>query len=78
MIMSHCTESDATQLAEKIRRVVAEHQFSGAGHLTVSMGVAELSADETLDNWFGRVDEALFQAKADGRNTVRRSGVQLA
>ncbi len=74
VIMSHCTASDAMQLAEKIRRVVADHPFPEVGKVTISLGVAELDTSETLDDWFGRVDQALFQAKAEGRNTVRLSG----
>ncbi len=73
VIMSHCNESDAMQLAEKIRQVVAAHHFMQAGAVTISLGVAEFNGSETLNNWFKRVDQALFQAKTDGRNRVHRS-----
>lgn len=73
VIMYHCTESGAMQLAEKIRKVVAAHRFPEVGGVTVSLGVAEFNASETMDDWFRRVDQALFQAKSGGRNTVRLS-----
>ncbi len=36
--------------------------------LTLSAGVAELAADEDQDEWFQRADEALYRAKAEGRD----------
>jgi two-component system chemotaxis response regulator CheY len=38
--------------------------------VTISAGVAELG-DEGRDAWIGRADDALYLAKADGRNCVR-------
>jgi len=40
------------------------------GTVTASFGVAEFRADETLDDWLKRMDDALYQAKAMGRNRV--------
>jgi PleD family two-component response regulator len=37
--------------------------------VTCSFGVAELR-DEEIDVWFKRADEALYSAKAAGRNLV--------
>ncbi len=68
VVMPYCAESEAMQLAEKIRRLVEIHPFSGIGHMTVSLGVAEFMANETLENWFSRIDKALFEAKSGGRN----------
>jgi len=38
--------------------------------VTVSIGVAELGPDDDLDGLLHRADEALYQAKAAGRNRV--------
>ena len=45
---------------------------SGEVKITLSIGVAELDKDhDTLDTLIHAVDQALYQAKADGRNCVR-------
>lgn len=61
--------------AERVRRVVEDLQFDGRPGVTVSIGTATLdpaarpvSPTETLD----RADRALYAAKQQGRNLVRR------
>ncbi len=61
---------DAETLAEHLRARVASHEFPGAGSLTISVGVSERSGDETADQWFKRLDNALFTAKNSGRNRI--------
>lgn len=61
---------DAEVLAEHLRARVEHHDFSANGRLTVSIGVAERSGDETADQWFHRLDDALFAAKNGGRNRI--------
>lgn len=38
--------------------------------MTVSIGVAEHLSPESLEDWFSRVDAALYRAKEGGRNQV--------
>lgn len=71
VIMPHCGQSEALQLAEKIRVLVAGQPFAQVGPVTVSLGVAEFRPDELPADWFKRVDLALYAAKSGGRNTVR-------
>lgn len=61
---------DAETLAEHLHARIASHKFTGVGPLTVSIGVAERSGDETPDAWFKRLDAALFNAKNGGRNRI--------
>jgi len=68
--MSHGTASAANNLAEKLRALIADQPFAEVGTVTASFGVAEFRADETLDDWLKRMDDALYQAKAMGRNRV--------
>jgi diguanylate cyclase (GGDEF)-like protein/hemerythrin-like metal-binding protein len=71
IVLSPATRMDgALNLAEKIRDAVARRQFPGAGQVTVSIGVAEYALGEDLVSWIQRADEALYKAKADGRNQV--------
>ncbi len=70
VITPHCTGPEAALLAEKLRGLVAAHPFPQAGTVTVSLGVAEIQPEETIDNWFKRIDLSLYAAKSGGRNAV--------
>ena len=67
----------ATVFAERIRELIEEHRFSHAGgselHLTASVGVACYPSPglETVEDLLATADQALYRAKAEGRNRVR-------
>jgi two-component system, cell cycle response regulator len=67
----------ATTFAERIREVIELHPFAhgtgGALRLTASIGVAVFPAPglETVEDFLARADQALYRAKAEGRNLVR-------
>lgn len=60
----------AMQVAETIRAAVARIAIPGLPRFTVSIGVARHNPDESIDELFKRVDDALYRAKNDGRNKV--------
>jgi len=60
----------AKHLAEQLRTLVHENELVPDRSLTISLGVAELVADETANDWMHRADEALYEAKRAGRNTT--------
>ena len=70
VLLRDCPLADAVARAEKIRRQIADAPFADAGTVTISVGAAELTADEDLDHWLGRADKALYEAKRSGRNAV--------
>jgi diguanylate cyclase (GGDEF)-like protein len=55
--------------ADKLRESVAKSPLSGLD-ITASFGVAETDGDESPDELFRRADQALYAAKANGRNRV--------
>lgn len=63
--------------AERIRESVASQAFDELYRVTVSVGVAEYRRGETVHEWLARADDALYQAKAEGRNRVVLSGEPL-
>ncbi len=68
-----CTDTDlkgAVVLAEKLRQMIANHDFQMVGKKTCSFGVAQLRKDETIDSLLIRSDQALYRAKDQGRNRV--------
>jgi diguanylate cyclase (GGDEF)-like protein len=70
MIMATNTEQDnARLLAEHLRLKIGQHHIQGVGRVTCSFGVAQLIND-TEDQLRQRVDRALYQAKANGRDRV--------
>jgi len=42
--------------------------------ITISIGVAEVTAEDTADTLFSRADTSLYSAKSGGRNRVVLSG----
>lgn len=71
VMLRDCALPDALRLAETIRAAIAEVPFGAMGTLTVSIGVAEIRADEDLSSWLGRADQALYRAKQLGRNEIQ-------
>jgi diguanylate cyclase (GGDEF)-like protein len=61
---------EACALAEKLRALVAAHQWFQDTPLRCSFGVAELRAREDSANFIERADVALYAAKRAGRDRV--------
>ena len=70
VLLPHCGGEEAQRLAEKLRALIAAEPFPGVGQVTSSFGVAEFRPPESADAWLNRADDALYQAKAAGRNRV--------
>ncbi|RLB53903.1 MAG: GGDEF domain-containing protein [Deltaproteobacteria bacterium] len=74
VVLPETALSTAATMAEKLRRVVANHHFSFAGKdisITISLGCAELSPMATDPNVFlHEADARLYEAKRAGRNRV--------
>jgi len=59
----------ARRLQEYVAAMPAPHpamEFS----IGASVGVAQLEADEELEEWIARADKALYKAKQNGRDRV--------
>ncbi len=61
----------ALAVAESLRSAVQEYPYSSSIVVTLSMGVAQFSIGESVTGLIRRADNALYAAKAAGRNRVR-------
>lgn len=61
--------ADGQAIAEKVRQQLLQEQAgSSLPVVTLSAGVASLRANESWQSWLARADDALYAAKAGGRN----------
>lgn len=70
IVLPFTNVDESTVIAERIRTSVKNHTFKFVNEITVSIGVAEKNTEESFENWFRRVDNALYNAKENGRNMV--------
>ena len=70
IMVTHTELSSAVVFAERLRTLIEQFDFSTAGHLTCSFGVAQFVYDDTEELLINRADKALYLAKMRGRNRV--------
>lgn len=74
MLLSNTRSKGAYTLADHIRKTIAKTDCmvdDKVFNISVSIGVATLLKDDTSGCLFSRADEALLQAKRQGRNQVK-------
>jgi diguanylate cyclase (GGDEF)-like protein len=74
IVLPETTLAGARALAEDLRTLVAEHDFTFQGEripVAVSIGCATLEGEEAATDLIQRADERLYEAKRGGRNRVR-------
>jgi diguanylate cyclase (GGDEF)-like protein/PAS domain S-box-containing protein len=64
------SKAGATVIAQRLREAIALSSPQQGRALTVSIGVAERKADDTVESWLRAADAALYEAKQRGRNRV--------
>jgi diguanylate cyclase len=65
----------ANSLREAVKAKEIRNRTTGEtlNSVTISMGIAELGANETLKEWIERADKALYRAKKLGRDRVEQA-----
>ena len=73
LLLKDTTPEQARELGEKIRQQTEQSSISFNGaqlRITTSIGLAQLHADESLEQLITRADRALYRAKQGGRNRL--------
>ena len=76
VLMPNFGAEEAIAASERIRQAIQVKSVVFKGEelsVTISVGVAEYALGESSEGFVGRADQALYQAKHDGRNCVCRS-----
>ena len=76
VVLPETATDGAVAFAERLRERIEARAFESTGHallLTASIGVATFPSARvaSMEDLLARADEALYRAKADGRNRVR-------
>ena len=65
------TEMDeATLLAKRFQKALHELKSDAFPNVTCSIGIAELNNKDSADEWFISADNAMYQAKRQGKNSI--------
>ena len=70
LLLNGSNEEVAYKVAENLRKKIELTDFAQAGHITCSIGLSQIHDNDSSDAWMARVDEALYNAKENGRNRV--------
>lgn len=74
LLVKNTTLQESLQVAEKLRKIIAEHNFVLGNEkikITASFGLAPLIVPESPANFYVTADRALYEAKANGKNQIR-------
>ena len=72
LLLTPLNDSALAQIvSERVRQAIEQHRWpQGLPAVTVSVGVATVDADDTVERLIARADAALYRAKGEGRNRV--------
>lgn len=73
IMLPNTSVQDALGVIEKLRDLTFRESFPAMGTVTLSGGIAEWQPGQTFDGWFTEADDALYAAKAAGRNRICQS-----
>ncbi|MDF1874449.1 GGDEF domain-containing protein [Sulfurimonas sp. SAG-AH-194-I05] len=73
MLLPKSGKENSAIKAEKIRKLIQNHRFKNREAITCSFGITEFKIGDDETSIFYRADEALYNAKANGRNRISLS-----
>jgi diguanylate cyclase (GGDEF)-like protein len=76
LLLAHSNAQDSAKYAEQLRQQVEQTAFNVVGQLTISLGIATQTADDTTQTLLTRADDMLYLAKQHGRNRIETDQAQ--
>lgn len=73
ILFSNTTIDIANSVSQKVRKRIESLEHKVAGNITASFGLTSYKDDDTIETMFKRCDDALYEAKENGRNRVEIS-----
>ncbi|MBB4665244.1 sensor domain-containing diguanylate cyclase/phosphohydrolase [Conexibacter arvalis] len=70
LLLPEADAGDTYAAAERIRQLIANEPIGPSGSITISVGVSDLALGGDADGLMRTADDALYWAKAQGRNVV--------
>ncbi|QCU90052.1 GGDEF domain-containing protein [Thiomicrorhabdus sediminis] len=70
IICDSCNPEEAANLVEKVRTALENTDFGIGMPVTASFGITSMCNQPSIHAIINRVDKALYQAKAQGKNTI--------
>ena len=70
LLFPETTLEESHIAVEKLRQMIESHPFETIGNMTCSFGLTQFLPDDSVQSLNRRADEALYQAKTNGRNRV--------
>ncbi len=70
LLMPLMNLEEAKTVAEKLRAAIADIKHPGNEAVSICMGLSVWKEPETAMEWFSRTDQALYQAKNQGRDKI--------
>ena len=70
LVLNSVDIDNAFKLTDKIRDKLSKKTFDKVGHITISIGITDVTPKDTFFTAFNRADKALYKSKKDGRNRV--------
>lgn len=68
LLLPECGLEAAMTSAERLRRAIAQYAYPHQEPVSASFGVTVLAEGDEIDGLIKRADDALYRAKAAGRN----------
>jgi len=70
ILLPHTGLNKAVELAERLKKIISEHNFDQIGKIMCSFGVTSYREGDNIETIMQRVDKLLYAAKQRGKNCI--------
>lgn len=70
ILMPNSTAANASTATEHLRKLIEKTDIKDIENFSASFGITEFQANDSIDSFIKRADNALYKAKENGRNRI--------